>query len=172
MKTNTFFLIAAAVAALGIAACEREEEPMGSPSSRGDTVPIVDTVPVVDTIPSDTVPAMPWYHSLVGTRWYCHDDFEIPQLNIHNVDDIYWDIVDDSTIRTTVYGIEFDGVPMHDTIISSIKYRYNPEELKCIISYLNNNTEEYYLDTVQKTLTYDRLPEFVPSQKVFYLIEE
>jgi hypothetical protein len=166
MKTNTFFLIAAAIATLGIAACEREEEPTGSPSVPGDTVP------VVDTIPSDTVPAMPWYHSLVGTRWYCHDDFKIPQLNIHNVSDIYWDIVDDSTIRTTVYDIEFDGVPMHDTIISSIKYRYNPEELKCIISYLNNNTEEYYLDTVQKTLTYDRLPEFVHSQKVFYLIEE
>ena len=41
MKQKTFILIAAAVATLGIAACEREEEPMGSPSGGGGTIPAV-----------------------------------------------------------------------------------------------------------------------------------
>ena len=58
MKQKTFILIAAAVATLGIAACEREEEPIGSPSGGGDTIPVVDTIPE----PELTNP-------LVGTVW-------------------------------------------------------------------------------------------------------
>ena len=170
MKQKTFILIAAAVAILGIAACEREEEPSGSPSGRGDTVPTVDTIPVVDTIPSDTVPAMPWYHSLVGTQWYCHQDWVVSSL--HDVSDIYWEFINDSTIAQTVYEIEMNGVPMNDTIKTTFKYSYNLEELKCSIPFPNNSTEDYFLDTVQKTLTHEMPPMFTPSQEIFYLIEE
>ena len=61
MKQKTFILIAAAVATLGIAACEREEEPVGSPSGGGNTIPVVDTIPE----PELTNP-------LVGTVWVSH----------------------------------------------------------------------------------------------------
>ena len=171
MKKHTFIFFAAAVVSLAIAACGKEE-PVGPASGGSDTIPTTDTIPVVDTIPTDTVTAGPWYASLVGTRWYCHDDFVMTQVDFHHVSDNYWDFVDDSTIGTTVYSIEFCGIPMSDTAISSVQYVYNPDELKCTLLYISGDTEDFYLDTIQKTLTCDLPPVFVPSQKVFHLIEE
>ena len=171
MKKHTFIFFAAAVVSLAIAACCKEE-PVGPASGGPDTIPTTDTIPVVDTIPMDTVTTVPWYASLVGTRWYCHDDFVMTQVGFHHVSDNYWDFVDDSTILTTVYTIELNGIPMSDTAISSVQYVYNPDELKCTLLYISGDTEDFYLDTIQKTLTCDLPPVFVPSQKVFHLIEE
>ena len=171
MKKHTFIFFAAAVVSLAIAACCKEE-PVGPASGGPDTIPTTDTIPVVDTIPMDTVTTVPWYASLVGTRWYCHDDFVMTQVGFHHVSDNYWDFVDDSTILTTVYTIELNGIPMSDTAISSVQYVYNPDELKCTLLYISGDTEDYYLDTIQKTLTCDLPPICTPSQRTYHLIEE
>ena len=158
MKTNTFFLIAAAVAALGIAACEREEEPMGSPSGGGDTIPAV-----------DTTPAHPWYQSLVGTRWLCHFDQVIG--NLHDEHDEYFYFVDDSTVEWTNTNCYLNGYFMDTTFVSNYSYAYYPDELKLSLIF-SSGTKDYYLDTIQKSLSIDmsNLPNWNPI--VFYLIEE
>ena len=164
MKQKTFILIAAAVATLGIAACEREEEPMGSPSGGGDTIPAVDTIPTVDT-----TPAHPWYQSLVGTRWLCRFDQVIG--NLHDEHDEYFYFVDDSTIEWTNTNFYVNGYFMDTTFVSSHSYAYYPDELKLSLIF-SGGTKDYYLDTIQKSLSIDmsNLPNWNPI--VFYLIEE
>ena len=166
MKTNTFFLIAAAVAVLGIAACEREEEPMGSPSGGGDTIPAVDTIPVVDT-----TPAHPWYQSLVGTRWFCHFDQVIG--NLHDESDEYFYFIDDSTVEKTSTNCYLNGYFMDTTFVVNISYAYYPDELKLTLISRSGATEDYYLDTIQKSLTCDLSGISYPINPiVYYLIED
>ena len=166
MKTNTFFLIAAAVAALGIAACEREEEPMGSPSGGGDTIPAVDTIPTVDT-----TPAHPWYQSLVETRWLCHYDQVIG--NLYVVEDQYFYFIDDSTVERTRTNCYLNGYFMDTTFVSNISYAYNLDELKLTLISRSGATEDYYLDTIQKSLTCDLSGISYPLNPiVYYLIED
>ncbi len=164
MKQKTFILIAAAVAVLGIAACEREEEPMGSPSGGGDTIPAVDTIPVVDT-----TPAHPWYQSLVETRWLCHFDQVIG--NLHDECDEYFYFIDDSTVEKTSTNCYLNGYFMDTTFVSNYSYAYYPDELKLSLIF-SSGTGDYYLDTIQKSLSIDmsNLPNWNPI--VFYLIED
>ena len=167
MKTNTFFLIAAAVAVLGIAACEREEEPMGSPSGGGNTIPSVDTIPAVDT-----TPAHPWYQSLVGTRWFCHHDQVIG--NLHDEHDEYFYFVDDSTVEKTRTNCYLNGYFMDTTFVNMRSYAYYLDELKLSVIF-SSGTDDYYLDTIQKSLNMDLSGIAYPyplNPIVFYLIEE
>lgn len=121
MKQKTFILIAAAVATLGIAACEREEEPSGSPSVRGDTVPTVDTIPVVDTIPSDTVETD---NPLVGTSWFKHFEQIMYGIRVVSDDRITFSSASEGFWET---GGETTYDPWWDTTFA-ITYTYNPAD--------------------------------------------
>lgn len=133
MKRTFFVLFVAAMAAMSLVSCEREEIMGGNP---------------ID----GTSPSVPWYQSLVGSLWYHHTDWQV--YSMHEVNDTYWDFVDDSTFIKTVHGMVINGVPEDDTVVVSCKYRYNSDSLKCTVFFLDGSTEDYYLDTVQRTLTY------------------
>ncbi len=60
---------------------------------------------------------------------------------------------------------------MDTTFVSSHSYAYYPDELKLSLIF-SGGTKDYYLDTIQKSLSMDmsNLPDWNPI--VFYLIEE
>ena len=169
MRKNGFIILAAVVS-LAIAACGKEE-PDGPSSGGTDTIPTTDTIPVVDTIPTDTVPAAPWYSSLVGTHWYGHIDWMV--VSLHLVEDRYMDIVDDSTFIVTRFNIEANGAPFtEDTLYTTLHYSYNPDLLEFTKISSDGETEVYTLDTIEKTLTYS-LPQANGNMlTVYHLIEE
>ena len=133
MKRTFSVLFVAALAAMSLVSCEREEIMGGNPSS-------------------GTSPSAPWYQSLVGSLWYHHTDQQV--YSMHEENDTYWDFIDDSTFIKTVHGMVINGVPQDDTVVVSCNYSYNSDSLKCTVFYLDGSTEDYYLDTVQRTLTY------------------
>lgn len=152
MKRTTFVLLVAAMAAMGLVACEKEKSPGNNPAGGGQVAP--------------------WYQSLVDTRWYCHTDIRVHAT--HHEEDTFWDIIDDSTIVRTTFNTILNGIPMDDTIVVSIKYSYNPDSLVLTEFFRDGETQDYILDTVQKTLTYT-FPENMPGNlepMVFTLVEQ
>ena len=165
MKKHTFIFFVAAVASLAIAACCKEE-PAGPTSGGPDTIPTTDTIPVIDTIPTDTVTTVPWYASLVGTRWYAHIDMMI--VNMYELSDRYLEFIDDSTLYSTHIGLL---EPFTDTVTITQLYTYNPETLECtFIPAAGYTPVVYTLDTIEKTLSSD--PTLPIDQIVYHLIEE
>ena len=61
---------------------------------------------------------------------------------------------------------------MDTTFVVNISYAYYPDELKLTLISRSGATEDYYLDTIQKSLSMDMstLPNWNPI--VFYLIED
>ena len=160
MKTNTFFLIAAAIATLGIAACEREEEPIGSPSGRGDTVPTVDTIPVVDTIPSDTVETD---NPLVGISWYSYFEQTMYGIRVVREDYITFSSASEGFWKT---GGETTYDPWWDTTFA-ITYTYNPTDhrVSVITNFFEDDPMEFVYHPDENQLINEGGDVFTPAEE-------
>lgn len=148
--------LAVLVAVMGLAACEREEAPVG-----GVVTPAPDPAPAVET---------PWYESLIGTKWHSHTDIWI--YASHMLMDRYWEFVTDSTHISTILAPEW-GEEFSETT-AELKYVYEPDSLKLSVYAPDGSTQDYRLDTVAKIFSRS-MPEmeaFGYGVEEFHLVEE
>ena len=155
MKKTRLIQLAALVAMIGLAACEKETAPAGN----------------VVSSTSNHAEEAPWYESLVGTKWHGHYDFWI--YTHHALFDEYWELITDSTCIVTINAPELmDEFPEEDGI-AEVKYTYNPSTLRLTRYSLGDDSTVYQLDTIEKTMVNANQPEDYRYGRVFYhMVEE